>query len=201
MFLVTLFGLGAFLLALIPMVAVVPILVYIGVVTANQVVRESPREEVPVIFVTMFPWIANWALTLTNNTLAAAGTTARTVGVDALAKKGVYYQGLSNLGNGAPLSSMIWGCITVFAITDKPLRGVAAALAGGVLALFGVIHAPTVGFAQPQSMPLVYGYCMVAGLFLLKQYMNQREAGTLPAVPVPVSQPAELKPVTEAAKA
>jgi hypothetical protein len=31
--------------------------------------------------------------------------------------------GLSNLGNGAPLTSMIWGCIAIFAILDEPLRG------------------------------------------------------------------------------
>lgn len=58
------FSLGAVLLSIIPMAAVAPILVYIGIVSANQVVRETPRNEVPVIFVALFPWIANWALTL-----------------------------------------------------------------------------------------------------------------------------------------
>ncbi len=62
MFIVPLFGLGAFMLAIIPMTAIVPILVFIGVVTANQVVRETPKVEVPVIFICLFPWIANWAL-------------------------------------------------------------------------------------------------------------------------------------------
>lgn len=175
MLLVTLFGLGAFLLALIPMVAVVPILVYIGVVTCNQVVRESPKNEVPVIFITMFPWIANWALTLLNNTLAAAGTTADKIGLEALSHKGVYYQGLSNLGNGAPLSSMTWGCIAIFAITDRPIHGAIAALVGALLTFLGVIHAHTVGIAQAHAMPLVYGYCMIGGIFALKHYLNQRD--------------------------
>jgi AGZA family xanthine/uracil permease-like MFS transporter len=185
MFLISLFGLGAFLLAVIPMVAVVPILVYIGIVTANQVVREAPKNEVPVIFVTLFPWVANWALTLTNNTLAAAGTSAKVLGADVLAKKGVYYLGLSNLGNGAPLGSMIWGCIAIFAILDKPLRGATAALVGAVLVLFGVIHSPTVGFAQPQVMPLVYAYLMIAGIFVLKHYLNQRELAAVSRADVP----------------
>ncbi len=43
MFIVPLFGIGAFMLAIIPMTAIVPILVFIGVVTANQVVRETPK--------------------------------------------------------------------------------------------------------------------------------------------------------------
>jgi AGZA family xanthine/uracil permease-like MFS transporter len=69
MFIVPLFGLGAFMLAIIPMTAIVPILVFIGVVTANQVVRETPKVEVPVIFICLFPWIANWALTMMNSVM------------------------------------------------------------------------------------------------------------------------------------
>ena len=56
------------------------------------------------------------------------------------------------------------------------MRGGVAALVGGFLTLFGVIHAPVVGFAQPQAMPLVYAYCMIAGVFVLKHYLNLREA-------------------------
>ena len=187
MLLIALFGLGAFLVAVIPMVAVAPILIFIGIVTANQVVRETPKNEVPVIFVCLFPWIANWALTLTNNALSAAGTTARTVGADVLAKKGVYYQGLSNLGNGAPLGSMIWGCITIFAILDKPIRGAIAAVTGAVLVLFGVIHSPTVGFAQPHAMPLVYAYLMIGAMFVLKHYLNQRSDVPVAVAEVPAA--------------
>ena len=181
MLLVTLFGLGAFLLAVIPIVAVVPILVYIGVVTCNQVVREAPKNEVPVIFITMFPWIANWALTMTNNTLAAAGTNAATVGSAAMASKGVYYQGLSNLGSGAPLSSLIWGCIAIFAINDKPIRGAVAALFGAGLTIAGVIHSPALGFAQPHAMQVAYGYLMIATIFGLKYYLNLREEAATPS--------------------
>lgn len=47
MFIVPLFGLGAFMLAIIPMTAIVPILVFIGVVTANQVVRKPRKWRCP----------------------------------------------------------------------------------------------------------------------------------------------------------
>lgn len=127
MFIVPLFGLGAFMLAIIPMTAIVPILVFIGVVTANQVVRETPKVEVPVIFICLFPWIANWALTMMNSVMGAAGTSAAKIGTDVLHSKGIYYEGLMHLGNGAPLASMLWGCIAIFAIINKPLRGAVAA--------------------------------------------------------------------------
>ncbi|MGL4668261.1 MAG: xanthine permease, partial [Saezia sp.] len=171
MLIVTLFGLGALLLAVIPMAAIVPILVYIGIVTANQVVRETPKNEVPVIFVCMFPWIANWALTIVNNVMNAAGTNAAKIGYAALASKGVYYQGLFHLGNGAPLASMIWGCIAIFAITDKSMRGAFACGTGALLAFLGIIHSPKVDIAQAALMPYVYGYLMLMALFVYKHYM------------------------------
>lgn len=176
MFIAALFGFGAFLLAVIPPAAVAPILIYIGIVTANQVVRETPKNEVPVIFVCLFPWIGNWALTLANNVMSAASTSAKVVGVDVLAKKGVYYMGLVHLGNGAPLASMIWGCIAIFAILNQPVRGMVSALAGGILVAFGVIHMPSVGLLPPDSQQFIIAYAMVAGIFMLKHLANEREA-------------------------
>ena len=185
MFIVPLFGLGAFMLAIIPMTAIVPILVFIGVVTANQVVRETPKIEVPVIFICLFPWIANWALTIVNGALGAAGTSGMKIGADVLASKGVYYQGLVHLGSGAPLASMLWGCIAIFAILDKPLRGAIAAAFGALLVLFGIIHSPSVGFAKGTSMMFVYAYLMMAALFVLKHYLDSRNA--TPAVAEPAT--------------
>lgn len=175
MFIVPLFGLGAFMLAIIPMTAIVPILVFIGVVTANQVVRETPKVEVPVIFICLFPWIANWALTMMNSVMGAAGTNAAKIGTDVLHSKGIYYEGLVHLGNGAPLASMLWGCIAIFAIINKPLRGAVAAAGGALLALFGVIHAPVVGFAEGSSLMFVTAYLMMGGMFVVKHFLDSRE--------------------------
>jgi AGZA family xanthine/uracil permease-like MFS transporter len=175
MFLVPLFGLGAFMLAVIPMTAIVPILVFIGVVTANQVVRETPKIEVPVIFICLFPWIANWGLTMVNSVLGAAGTSGAKLGAELLHSKGVYYQGLVHLGSGAPLASMLWGCVAIFAIINKPLRGAVAAATGALLALFGVIHAPAVGFAEGSSLLFTLAYLMMSAMFVLKHFLDSRE--------------------------
>ncbi|MCL6571126.1 MAG: hypothetical protein K6T88_05510 [Bacillus sp. (in: Bacteria)] len=176
MLIISLFGLGALLLSIIPVVAIVPILVYVGIVTANQVVRETPKIEIPVIFICLFPWIANWALSLTNNVLTAAGTNGATVGADVLAQKGVYYTGLIHLGNGAPISSLLWGCLAIFAIKNQPIRAAISGVIASILSLFGIIHAGTVGFAQPDSMQFVYAYLMVAGLFLVKYLMDRKKS-------------------------
>lgn len=197
MLLVPLFGLGAFMLAVIPMTAIVPILVFIGIVTANQVVRETPKIEVPVIFVCLFPWVANWANTMVNSVMNAAGTSATEIGMAALASKGVYYQGLTHLGNGAPLASMLWGCVAIFAITGFPLRGAIAAAVGALLSLFGIIHAPAVGFAQGTSLTFVIAYLMMAALFVLKYLLDKREV-TVDTDPVVSSNTATVQQADKA---
>lgn len=173
MLVIALFGLGALLLSVIPVVAIVPILVYVGIVSANQAVRETPKMEVPVVFIALFPWIANWALTMANNIFSAAGTDAASVGIDVLLSKGVYYNGLFHLGNGAPLSSLLWGMLTIFAIQDKPLSGMIAACMASLLSLFGIIHSAMVEFANPGVMPFVWAYLMIAAIFAYKYFTDR----------------------------
>lgn len=168
MFVVGLFGLSALLLSVVPMAAIAPILIYIGIVTANQVVRETPKVEIPVVFIALFPWIANWANSLVSNVLKSVGTNPGEVGADALNAAGTYFTGITNLGNGAPLSSLLWGMIAIFAIRNKPLNGVIVSILAAVVSFFGIIHAPvpTVGGETP--VMFMVAYLMVAALFLAK---------------------------------
>ncbi|MDO5672415.1 MAG: hypothetical protein Q4G30_06115 [Actinomycetaceae bacterium] len=173
------FSLGGVLLSIIPMAAVAPILIFIGVVTANQVVRETPRVEVPVIFISLFPWIANWALTLVGNVLKAAGTNAGEVGAEALQKAGVEWAGISALGNGAPLASIMWGCITMFAIRNQSIHGAVASAVAAVLAGFGVIHSAALGWGGGQTMWFFAAYLAVAAIFLLKYFTDGKNRGAV----------------------
>lgn len=175
MFLVSILGLGSLLLSIIPMAAIAPILIFIGVVTANQVVRETPKIEVPVIFIALFPWIANWGLTLAGNVMKASGTNAGEVGREALMGAGTNYNGLYALGNGAPLTSLLWGCIAIFAIKNKPVHGAVSAAVAAVLAYFGIIHegSPVLGGEVPTSF--LVAYLMVAALFLIKWVLERND--------------------------
>lgn len=173
MFAVGLFGMSALLLSVVPMAAIAPILIYIGIVTAAQSVRETPKIELPVIFIALFPWIANWANSLVSNTLKAAGTNVGEVGADALNSAGTYFAGITTLGNGAPLSSLLWGMIAIFAIRNKPISGVVISVISAILAFFGVIHAAVPGLPEVFSLSdthvlFLVSYLMVAGLFLAK---------------------------------
>src|SRR2546426_12261749 len=68
------FGTISLMLALIPSVAILPILLYIGMLIGSQAFQETPRAHAPAIVLALVPHLANWGITQINNALAAAGT-------------------------------------------------------------------------------------------------------------------------------
>lgn len=160
----TWFGIIAVMSALIPVVAILPILLYIGMLIGSQAFQESPHKHAPAIVLALLPQLAAWGKVQIDNALGAAGTSAHDIGMAKLAQVGVLYQGLEVLGGGATLAGIILGAITVF-IIDRALEKAAAfALAGMILTFFGFIHGEAIGFAS--SLPVAISYGVVAAVLL-----------------------------------
>jgi adenine/guanine/hypoxanthine permease len=178
-FLLSVFSLMGLMLAVIPIAAIVPMLVFIAIVTGHQVVKESPKFEAPAIFICFFPWVANWALVAVNNALSAAGKSvgegADQVSSLALHNSGLFYDGLVALGNGAPISSVLWGCIAIFTIRNTPIGGIIAAVLAAALTFIGAIHTSTIGLAQETAIPFVVGYLLIAAFLAYKLYVNKKD--------------------------
>lgn len=157
-------GLVGLFLGIFPMQALVPILLYIGLVIGAQATSVSALRYAPAIILAMLPSLAQWASGLIDNSLGAAGTNAATVGFDNLASNGVIYQGLQLFGSGAVLVGILIGAITVFVIDRKMY---AAAITSGicvVLSFFGLINAVQVGVNASPGVSL--GYAFLAILLL-----------------------------------
>ena len=163
-------GIIAVISALIPVVAILPILLYIGMLIGSQAFQESPHRHAPAIVLALLPQLAAWGKTQIDNALGAAGTNAATVGTGKLAQVGVLYDGLASLGGGATLAGIILGAITVFIIDRAFEKAAAFALAGTVLTFFGFIHGAE-GIRVDSSPTVAVSYLAVAGiLFYLARY-------------------------------
>ncbi|HBK08510.1 MAG TPA: regulator [Acetobacteraceae bacterium] len=166
----TWFGIIAVISALIPVVAILPILLYIGMLIGSQAFQESPHRHAPAIILALLPQIAEWGKTQIDNALAAAGTNVATVGTAKLAQVGVLYDGLATLGGGATLAGIMLGAVTVFIIDRAFEKAAAFAFAGAVLAFFGFIHGAN-GIGIGQSPTVAVSYLVVAGiLFYCSKY-------------------------------
>jgi adenine/guanine/hypoxanthine permease len=173
----TWFGIISLLVAIIPVVAILPILLYIGMLIGSQAFQESPHRHAPAIVLALLPQIAAWGKAQIDSALGAAGTNAAAIGDAKLAQVGVLYHGLDILGGGATLAGIVLGAITVF-IIDRALEKAAAfALAGAVFTFFGFIHGEAIGVDRTPTVAFAYLVVAVV-LFVCAKYAEFH-----PAVP------------------
>jgi AGZA family xanthine/uracil permease-like MFS transporter len=178
-------GIIALMMAVIPVVAILPILLYIGMLIGSQAFQESPHRHAPAIVLALLPQLAAWGKTQIDNALGAAGTSAADIGLAKLAQVGVLYQGLETLGGGATLAGIILGAITVFIIDRAFERAAAFAAAGAVLTFFGFIHGEAIGIGRSPEVAVAYlGVAVI--LFVCARYAEFH-----PAHPELHHQPAE----------
>ncbi len=149
-------GLFGVLNYLLPVPAIVPILLFIGLLIGAQAFQAVPRLHAVAVVAALLPNLAQWGHGLIDNALAAAGTTANEVGMEALNDAGVIYEGLKTLGEGAVLVGLILGTIVTFILEKKFHFAAIAAAVGAVLSFIGLIHAPEVSWAAAPEVSLGY---------------------------------------------
>ncbi len=179
------FGIIAVLLALVPVVAISPILLYIGMLIGAQAFQTTPTRHAPAIIVALLPNIAAWGLTMINGALGAAGVPVTPELIQSMAGGGVLYEGLQILGDGAILAGLILAAITVFIIEREFEKGAAFALAGAVLTFFGFMHGQSLGINVTPSVALAYlmvaGFLMVCARYRVAEPGMELEPGMQPA--------------------
>jgi AGZA family xanthine/uracil permease-like MFS transporter len=178
-------GLFPLLGAVLPIPAIVPILLYIGLVIGAQAFASVPRAHYAAIVLACVPNIAQWASGLVDSTLAAAGTSAAKVGISNLENAGVIYPGLVSLGQGAILAGMVLGAIGALIIDRRFELAAGYSFAGAGLAFIGLIHGPKVGWAIAPKVAL--GYAMTGVLCLAFAQLKAEQRAVDPTDPIDVA--------------
>ncbi|PTY01584.1 regulator [Verrucomicrobia bacterium LW23] len=161
------FGIISVMAALIPLVAISPILLYIGMLIGAQAFQETPKRHAPAIILSLVPHLAHWCKIQIDNSLGAAGVNVHPLDPAILANMGntgVLYKGLEVMGGGSILSGVILAAIAVFIIDRKLLQAAAFAGVGGALTFFGLMHGEKIGFAV--QLGVVVSYIGVAGVLV-----------------------------------
>src|SRR5271165_4195192 len=179
------FGVISLLLAIIPVVAISPILLYIGMLIGAQAFQTTPKAHAPAIILALTPHLAAWCKTLMDGALGAAGTSAAAIGFDKLGQVGVLYHGLGVLGGGAILTGLVLGAIGVFIIERKFNSAAAFAATGAVLTYFGFMHGESVGIGGGFGVTpsVAFAYAVVAVILLAVERMAL-------AAPTAITEPA-----------
>lgn len=176
-FLLCTLSLFPLLSAILPIPAIVPVLLFIGLVIGAQAFTSVPRAYYPAIILAVVPNVAAWGAGLIDSTLSAAGTTVDKVGLENLSAAGAIYGGLSALGAGAVLAGMILGAIAVYMIDRNFLAAAAWSGIGAALSAIGLIHGAKVEFFADTKIALGYAFMAIVclGFYLLKPPPRERD--------------------------
>jgi AGZA family xanthine/uracil permease-like MFS transporter len=160
------FGIISLMTALIPVVAISPILLYIGMLIGSQAFQESPRRHAPAVVIALVPSIAAWGKLQIDNSLGAISN-IHLVTPEMIAKMqqvGIMYHGLSILGGGSILAGVVLGATTTFIIDRNFSKASGFAAAGGVLTFLGLMHGEEVGTFENPGVVVAY-FAVSAVLF------------------------------------
>lgn len=181
-------GLLRLVSAVIPLVALLPILVYIAMVIGTQAFATAKKRHMPAIILAFMPFIGtittlkiSGAVGAVNNGLAAAGANVSVALAETaeqgqiavthamLSGSGVPWTGWLRLAQGDIISGMLLATIAIFTIDRKYKVASMYCLLNAALSFFGIIHAPSFGFnAAPQ---VALGYAgMAVVLYLTSVY-------------------------------
>jgi AGZA family xanthine/uracil permease-like MFS transporter len=200
------FGIISVMLALVPVVAISPILLYIGMLIGAQAFQTTPVKHAPAIVLALTPHLAAWAKLQIDTMLGATVSAAQAVGglaadkvgdvkvaaIASLPQQGVLYHGLEVMGGGAILAGLVLGAIGVFVIERDFVRASAFALVGAVLTYFGFMHGEAVGvgggYGVTPGVALAY-VVMAIGFFAVGKYGTS--VSYVPEHNMPIAAPAE----------
>jgi AGZA family xanthine/uracil permease-like MFS transporter len=180
-------GIISLLLDVIPLVAISPILLYIGMLIGAQAFQTTPKTHAPAIVLALTPHLAAWAKVLIDSSLTAAGTSAAAIGIDKLAGLGVLYSGLDVLGNGSILTGLVLAGIAACIIDRNFTKAAVFSASGAVLTYFGFMHGPAVGLGNNGlgvTPGLALAYAVVAAF--LFAFSRQTAAVVEPPEEMPV---------------
>ena len=179
-------GMFPLLAALLPLPAIVPVLLFIGLVIGTQAFSAVPRAHYPAILLAVVPNLAAWGSGLVDNALVAAGTSVEKVGAANLNGAGVIIDGLHILGHGAVLAGLVLGTFAVFLIDRRFVHAAIACGAGALLTLAGLMHGEKVTWFDSQpKVALGYAFGAVVCLALAALRLPERERDRADANDVP----------------
>jgi AGZA family xanthine/uracil permease-like MFS transporter len=152
------FGVISLMTKLVPVVAISPILLYIGMLIGSQAFQESPHKHAPAVVMAIIPSLAAWGKLQIDNALGSVSGIHHVTDemIASMAQTGILYKGLTILGGGSILAGVVLGAITVYIVDRKFMSAAGFAFAGGVLTFFGLMHGEAIGLNQTPMVALSY---------------------------------------------
>ena len=147
-------GVIAALVAIIPLAAIAPILVFTGMSLIVSSFSSNDTKYYPAVAIAILPYLANYIMTRFNN---SAGEVVAGIS-----------EGIVPLGNGAMFTAILLGAITVAIIDKNFKRASLFSIIAAILSFVGFMHAPSLALNAAPDYTI--GYSIIALFFIYCGY-------------------------------
>lgn len=170
-FIAGIFGLVSFVYHLVPIAAVAPILVFIGLVVTAQAFNATPPGHSIAVAMAMIPHISSLLITklnslaqCVNQLLKSSINLTDTHTVADMLRYGIHYPGQLALGSGAILIGLVWGAITAHIVDRRYIMVFIFSISAAILTATGLIHSSSLGLHLSK---IFWGYTIISIISVL----------------------------------
>ncbi|MEW6624436.1 MAG: xanthine permease [Bacillota bacterium] len=163
-------GLMNVILNIIPLVVLLPILMYIGMIIMSQAFSVTEKRHYPAVALSFIPLIAGFVTLNIKNAINAVGGE---LNYEVLANNGIPLVGWERLAGGDILVGMMIATITIFIIDRNYLVAGTYSIITAVLAFFGFVHASAIGIGQGKEVAL--GYLLAAVVLITMHFYRSQD--------------------------
>ena len=161
------------ILYVVPIEAMLPILLWIGIIITAQAFQAVPSRHALAVAIGLIPAIAAWSYEMLIMPVLRLSDKSLPQAIELLAPQGLFVHGAIALWQGFLVIAMLLSAIVAFVIDHQFLKAAAWAAAAAVLSMVGLIHAYEVADwgAQPRfglwaAPPFALAYWLTAALLL-----------------------------------
>ncbi|MDD2980817.1 MAG: uracil permease [Hespellia sp.] len=169
------FGLPLIILEIIPYEVIIILLVFVGLTVSAEVVDNLEKEYSSVIFVSLFPILAQYIFNIINDVLGVAGTSVAEIGVEKFAQASVMVSAFQVLSYGAFASSLLYAAWMAYVYRRKfKLAGVTALILA-FLSAIGFIHCERICWLPAQGVVFSIVYLAIGSLCFVVEAIEKPE--------------------------
>lgn len=169
------FGIPLLILSVIPYEVIIVLLVFVGITVTTEVIDNMEKEFSGVIFLSLFPIIAQYMFSLVNDVLRAAGTSISKVGMETFDQAGVMVKSLEVLSNGAFASSLLYAAWIAYIYKRNFKFAGYTAILLAMLSAIGFIHSPALMWLPSIGKQFLLIYLVVALLCFITHISEKRK--------------------------
>ncbi|AGT42543.1 hypothetical protein [Treponema pedis] len=167
------FGASLLLSAVIPFEVIMVFLLTVGITVAMKVQNDLPHDYSAVIYVSLFPIMAQYITSLLDSVLHFFNSSIFSYGLEKFDAGGTAIRGLFYLSNGAFASSFMYSVWIAYILQKNYLRAATAAFLLAVLSSVGFIHQPSLSWLPKDNIKFVLVYLLI-GIFCFILYKRNK---------------------------